>query len=797
MGRRSKASIRARAYYLRETEQQRQERLRKNRVRIALKRAIAKAQRLMNSNQSMSTENITMELNEYTDVPIKEEVDDGQLYIKTEIETHEDEQNVTDNPFENVQLHVKEESNIEKDPETDLFTVETEEIKPDVEKSSSPMNNLDGVDIKQEDSEIITGDEVISYDYPNFEDSMDSNEAVALSKVEACLQDDGLKSEMHENIDDGNYYKVIKNEADLTVTETHLISNKLINTTSTITNPRDGLIESKTTKTLVMEIRPMTEATIPLKLGNPEEILPTNNNADYDAFQLNSITGDVLSLEQQAYGLLEKKSNKYQKDKKYTCPKCSNAYTCNSQLQKHLRVHDSIEKRALGIIKGVKTRTENRNKRLKLKDEEEVKDKQQIVKKEGYECTCGNVFRRRSRMETCLRSHNLFDDTNSYPCVTCSRQFKSKEELAQHRKRVHRKRFPCKFCPTDYNTRKELFKHLQIHQKVQLMEYKVISEVVKSKQKLNCFMCSKSYNELSDLKSHVMEDHKEPYSCPHCKRTFPKIIDFGNHTKTYHPDVECQSVLDVLEAFSKLVKAWKCEECGMQFHEADKLALHQIEKHSPELKADPQLQCEDCRRVFFTQKGLTSHRRIHHSTENVEEAQPEETGVMCLECRKMCKDMNALTSHMRLHSPDRKYPCKFCDFRFATPEKRKAHAEIHTGVMKYVCFICEYQCSSENRLKQHKFSTKHKNMKEFLLSGVKVPEESSSKESEPKKEEKAVKKRKRERDRSDSESSEDSQVPCDICGDVFPSESEMLEHKQTHPFIEFPNEDKPSRIFFK
>lgn len=546
----------------------------------------------------------------------------------------------------------------------------------------------------------------------------------------------------------------------------------------------------------------MSEGSINLKISNPEKILPTTDaymNYD-DSFQLNSITGNVLSLEQEAFGLLKTKTKKILCDKIHACPKCSNTYTNKYQLKKHLSVHESIEKRALGIIKGQKTRQENRTKKLNL-EHEEIKPKLETVKKEGYECTCGNVFRRRSRMETCLKSHNMYADTASYPCMTCSRNFKSKEELAMHRRRVHRKRFPCKFCPTDYNTRKELFKHLQVHQKVQLMEYKVISEVVKGKQKLKCFMCSKTYGELSDLKCHVMDDHKEPYSCLRCKQTFSKIIDFGNHTKTSHPEVEGQSVLDVLEAFSKLVKAWKCEECGLQFHEADKLALHQIETHSPDLKADPQLQCPDCRRVFISQKGLTSHRRVHHSTETVEEAEPEEPGIMCLECRKMCKDINALTSHMRLHSPDRKYPCKFCDFRFATPEKRKAHAELHTGDMKYVCFICEYQCSSENRLKQHKMSLKHLNMKEFLLTGVPLVEEQSTSKQDTKKslnkEERVVKKRKRERDRKASSESAVSEVPCDICGDNFPSESEMLEHKQTHPFIEFPNEDTPSRIFFK
>lgn len=527
-----------------------------------------------------------------------------------------------------------------------------------------------------------------------------------------------------------------------------------------------------------------------------------------DEFQLNSITGNVLSLAQEAY-LLEGKVARMEPKRRYKCTECPKTYSQKRGLCRHLEVHRSIEKRALGVLRGLETRKSSKKKKpVNERYYKFVEDTLPSQKKDGYNCTCGKIFQRRSRMETCLRSHELFESaTNSVACVTCSKQFNSKDELALHRKRLHRKKFPCKFCPTAYDTRKELFKHLQDHQKVQLMEYKVITEVMKGKKKLCCFMCSKMYVELSDLKTHVMTNHKGPYTCPHCKNTFPKIIDFANHMKTYHPEVGCQSVFDVLKAFSKLARAWKCQECDLQFLEPDKLALHEVEAHSPECKSEPQFRCTDCRRVFISQKGLTSHRRVHHS-EPVEETKEIPEGIMCLECRKICKDMKALTSHMRLHSPDRKYPCKFCEFRFATPEKRKSHAEIHTGDMKYVCFICEYQCSSENRLKKHKMSLKHANIKEYLLTGKPLIEESTSTSKDvkkySKKKDKVVKKKKdkisHEKDQDcDSYSIvEKSEVPCDICGEKFPSDSEMLAHKESHPFIEIPSSgDNPTRIFFK
>lgn len=588
---------------------------------------------------------------------------------------------------------------------------------------------------------------------------------------------------------------VVKNEIDPMDTETNLISNELINTN----NQHVGITVAQPANTLFMEILPMNvHAGVPLgKVVNTEEILSTPYDAMdcEDSFLLNSITSNMMTLEQEAYGLLEAKKI----GMSYNCALCPKSYKHPSYLKKHQKCHMTIEKRELYKAKRLKMRKEKAKKEKKVMNV--VKVEPQIdVSKGGYVCTCGKIFQRKTRLEACLRSHDATKDQNYLSCGTCYKQFQNKEELLQHRKQVHRKvMFPCKFCPTDYKNRKELFKHLQLHQKVQVMEYKMLSEVVKGKQKLKCFMCAKTCPELSELKTHVMYDHKEPYACPHCNGTFTKIIDFGNHMKTEHPEVEGQSVLDVLEAFSKLIKAWKCEDCDVQFLEADKLALHKIEKHSVGLKVVPQFQCIDCRRVYITLKGLMSHRRIHHITDHMEDSGMHEKGVLCIECRKVCRDTEALTSHMRLHSPDRKYKCKFCDFRFATLQKRKAHAGLHTGDMKYVCFICEYQCSSLNRLNQHKRSAKHLSMKDFLSTGkvLGVEQSTSKSDDNPEKQEWMVVKGDGNDGSGDESSNTGGEVTCDICGLIFNSMSKMLEHQKSHPFIEIPNDDKPTRIFFK
>lgn len=534
----------------------------------------------------------------------------------------------------------------------------------------------------------------------------------------------------------GRWLKERKPGAD--VTETHLISNKLYNSTSTVTRPHDGLIESQTTTTLVMEITPCSSGDL-LKVGKqPDEILPTSEGLlkiAEDTFQLNSITGNLLPL-----------GEAFDRPKRlFPCTQCVKVFKSRNRLSYHLKVHEGIERRAVG-----RART-----RVKISERARVKRAEKKSEIEKHRCECG--------VSPCMSKLEEKVDTCAADCARCPKR---------------KKRFSCKFCPTDYETHKDLFRHLERHKKVQLLEYKAISEVVQGQETLACFVCGvtfeNKFTELSGLKAHVM-GHAPPYECRLCQDSFKAIASNAAHILKAHPDAKGKSVIQLLKAFAKLAQSWKCKECSTCFKAADDLAIHTATVHRA-MKIIPERQCLDCRRVFSTTSGLTSHRRIIHKDMAYE---PE---LICVHCRKNCKDHRGLESHMRLHSVERKFPCRFCDFRFATAERRKIHMEVHTGNLRFVCFICEYRCSSENRLNNHKLSAKHLSMKEYLLGSAGSDALVKEVKDEVKCEDKVKVKSERE---------------CDVCGEKFPSEKKMLAHKQTHPFISFPNEDQPTRIFFK
>lgn len=149
-----------------------------------------------------------------TDTIIKEEQDvnhqdhenteDLPLDIKSENMDDISTQENNDDPFENVQLEVKQEISISIEREGSdsqnedcmlkMDNFDNESKEDSAHYATVPKSEMYCDDKPEVKEETVLGDEsLVTYDYPNFDDdagSIDSNEAAALNRVEACLQDD-------------------------------------------------------------------------------------------------------------------------------------------------------------------------------------------------------------------------------------------------------------------------------------------------------------------------------------------------------------------------------------------------------------------------------------------------------------------------------------------------------------------------------------------------------------------------------------------------------------------------------
>lgn len=144
---------------------------------------------VIKEEDSLNEENTINNTNEENNVQIK----------------HETEDITEENPFENIQIEIKHElptndkepNAMENDAEikielTEVLRKEITVINVKNETPESILPNNEGeINIKERDTAVkVELENVVDYDYPNFDDSMDSSEAAALSHVEACLSDD-------------------------------------------------------------------------------------------------------------------------------------------------------------------------------------------------------------------------------------------------------------------------------------------------------------------------------------------------------------------------------------------------------------------------------------------------------------------------------------------------------------------------------------------------------------------------------------------------------------------------------
>ncbi|KAM4632763.1 zinc finger protein 236 [Polymixia lowei] len=272
------------------------------------------------------------------------------------------------------------------------------------------------------------------------------------------------------------------------------------------------------------------------------------------------------------------------KDKK--CTMCSQIFTTESQLQRHLRDHEANDK--------------------------------------PHRCDqCPQTF----NVEFNLTLHKSTHTTSDPTCPVCHKKFSRVASLKAHIM-LHEKEenLICTECGDEFILQSQLSLHLEDHRK-ELSGIKVYT----------CKACSKEFKMSAHLKEH-MKSHVKMRALTSSSRNYKKNIDRSGFTNS------CQHCGKTFKKPSQLVRhirihtgerPFKCSHCGKAFNQKVVLQTHMV-RHTGE---KPHL-CMFCPASFSQKGNLHSHvQRVHSETKGV-------PLFPCMDCSCVFKKLGSLNAHI-------------------------------------------------------------------------------------------------------------------------------------------------------
>ncbi|XP_053161549.1 PR domain zinc finger protein 15 isoform X2 [Hemicordylus capensis] len=226
---------------------------------------------------------------------------------------------------------------------------------------------------------------------------------------------------------------------------------------------------------------------------------------------------------------------------------------------------------------------------------------------------------------------------------------------------------------------------------------KLIKQLGEHKRVYQCNICSKMFQNSSNLSRHIRSHGDKLFKCEECAKLFSRKESLKQHVSYKHSRNEvdneyryrCATCEKAFRIESALEfhncrtddKTFQCEMCFRFFSTNSNLSKHK-KKHG-----DKKFACEICNKLFYRKDVMLDHQRRHlegvrrvkredfeHSAENMVRYKKEPSG--CPVCGKIFSCRSNMNKHLLTHG-DKKYTCEICGRKFFRVDVLRDHIHVH------------------------------------------------------------------------------------------------------------------------